>query len=99
MMVQFSREFEEICVKKFEPDSKIGILSSVSPEGYPHLALITSISVKTKKTLMWGQFSRGLSKTYLADNPRTGFLVVSPGSVLVDRQDPPFGQRGQGGRF
>jgi hypothetical protein len=77
MMVQFSKEFEEICVKKFEPDSKIGLLASVSPEGYPHLALITSISVKTNKTLMWGQFSRGLSKTYLADNPKTGFLVVS----------------------
>jgi hypothetical protein len=78
MMVRFSKEFEDICVKKFEPDSKIGLLSSVSPDGYPHLALITSISVKTKKTLMWGQFSRGLSKTYLADNPKTGFLVVSP---------------------
>ncbi|MFP3089547.1 pyridoxamine 5'-phosphate oxidase family protein [Treponema sp. TIM-1] len=77
-MVRFSGEFEEICAKKFEPDSKIGILSSVSPDGYPHLSLITSIGVKTKKTLMWGQFSRGLSKTYLADNPKTGFLVVSP---------------------
>lgn len=77
-MVQFSREFEEICVKKFEPDSKIGILSSIAPDGYPHMALITSLSVKSKKTLMWGQFSRGLSKDYLAENPRTGFLVVSP---------------------
>ncbi|MDR2630653.1 MAG: pyridoxamine 5'-phosphate oxidase family protein [Spirochaetaceae bacterium] len=76
-MVKFSGEFEEICAKKFESDSKIGLLSSVAPDGYPHVALITSISVKTKKTLMWGQFSRGLSKTYLADNPKTGFLVIS----------------------
>jgi hypothetical protein len=78
IMVRFSGEFEEICVKKFEPDSKIGLFASVSPEGYPHPALITSLSVKNKGTLMWGQFSRGLSKTYLADNPKTGFLVVSP---------------------
>jgi hypothetical protein len=77
-MVRFSGEFEEICFKKFESDSKIGLLCSVAPDGYPHPALITSISVKNKKTLMWGQFSRGLSKTYLADNPKTGFLVVSP---------------------
>jgi hypothetical protein len=77
-MVQFSGEFEERCVKKFEPDNKIGILSSVAPDGYPHMALITSLSVKSKKALMWGQFSLGLSKAYLAENPKTGFLVVSP---------------------
>ncbi|MDR2741755.1 MAG: hypothetical protein LBB98_06325 [Treponema sp.] len=76
-MVRFSKEFEDVCVKKFEPDSKIGLLASVAPDGYPHLALITSLGVKNKNTLMWGQFSRGLSKTYLADNPKTGFLVVS----------------------
>ena len=77
-MVPFRKEFEDVCVKKFENDSKIGLLASVAPDGYPHIALISSISVKTKTSLMWGQFSRGLSKAYLRSNPRTGFLVVSP---------------------
>ncbi|MDR2159568.1 MAG: hypothetical protein LBP23_05840 [Treponema sp.] len=77
-MVQFRKEFEETCTKKFENDSKIGLLAAVAPDGYPHIALISSLSVKTKTSLMWGQFSRGLSKAYLKDNPRTGFLVVSP---------------------
>jgi hypothetical protein len=75
-MVVFNNEFDDFCAKKFENDSKIGILSSVAPDGYPHMALISSLSVKSKKELMWGQFSQGLSKAYLKDNPKTGFLVV-----------------------
>jgi hypothetical protein len=50
----------------------------VAGDGYPHVSLISSISVKSKTVLMWGQFSQGLSKAYLEDNPKTGFLVISP---------------------
>jgi len=74
----FKKEFEEDCRKKFEIDSKIGLLSSIAPDGYPHITLISSINVKDPKTFMWGQFSWGLSKEYLKDNPKTGFLVLSP---------------------
>jgi hypothetical protein len=76
MMVVFSGEFDDFCSKKFENDSKIGILASVAADGYPHMALISSLSVKSKKTLMWGQFSQGCVKAYLKENPKTGFLVV-----------------------
>ncbi|MDR1373452.1 MAG: pyridoxamine 5'-phosphate oxidase family protein [Treponema sp.] len=77
-MIRYGKEFEAACVKKFESDSKIGLLASVAGDGYPHIALISSISVKSPRVLMWGQFSRGLYKTWLKDNPKTGFLVVSP---------------------
>jgi hypothetical protein len=76
MMVVFNDEFEDRCGTQFENDSKIGILASVAPDGYPHMALISSLSVKSKKKLMWGQFSQGSVKAYLKDNPKTGFLVV-----------------------
>jgi hypothetical protein len=77
-MIRFGKEFETECTKVFESDSKIGLLCSLSPEGYPHVSLITSISVKNPTTMMWGQFSQGLSKEYLKGNPKTGFFVVSP---------------------
>ena len=77
-MIEYRKEFEENCRHFFASDSKIGLLCSIAPDGYPHIALISSISVKDSKTLMWGQFSRGLSKKYILDNPKTGFLVVSP---------------------
>jgi hypothetical protein len=76
-MVVFNKEFDDVCSRKFASDSKVGILASVAPDGYPHPALITSLSVKSKTVLMWGQFSQGSVKTYLKDNPKTGFLVVS----------------------
>ncbi|MDR3216243.1 MAG: hypothetical protein LBT55_02350 [Clostridiaceae bacterium] len=78
-MVKFNKELEERCFTDFEPDGKIGILSSVAPDGYPHMALITTIMAKTKTSIMWGQFTQGLSKKYLVDNKKTGFLVVDTG--------------------
>ena len=77
-MIAFRKEFEDNCKEIFESDSKIGLLCSVAPDGYPHVALISSIGVKDSKALIWGQFSRGLSKDYLKDNPKTGFAVVTP---------------------
>ena len=74
----FRTEFEDKCQKIFDSDSKIGLLSTISGDGYPHITLISSISVKDSSTLMWGQFSQGLSKDNLKNNPKSGFLVVSP---------------------
>jgi len=76
-MTTYVKEFEDSCAAQFASDTKVGILCSVSPEGYPHMALITTISVRSKTSLMWGQFSSGLSKDYLTTNPKCGFLVVS----------------------
>jgi len=77
-MLTFRKEFEDNCREIFESDSKIGFLCTVAPDGYPHITLISSISVKNSKTLMWGQFSSGLSKDYLKKNPKTAFAVVLP---------------------
>ena len=76
--LSFRKEFDENNQKAFGNGKKTGLLCTVAPDGYPHISLISSISVKNKKTLMWGQFSQGLSKEYIKDNAKTGFLVVSP---------------------
>jgi hypothetical protein len=81
-MIQFSKILDDACFSKWTTDSKIGVLASVSPEGYPHMALITSLMAKTATTLMWGQFSRGLSKKHLETNPKTGFAVVTPDMLM-----------------
>jgi hypothetical protein len=77
-MIEYQKEFEDQCATQFANDLKVGLLASVSPEGYPHAALITTITVKTKKSFTWGQFSAGLVKDYLQTNPKTGFLVIGP---------------------
>ena len=75
---QLSRED----VARFERDAKIGLLATVGPQGLPHVSLITSIQAKSGDQLMFGQFCEGLSKTHVKDNPRTGFLVMSPEKEL-----------------
>jgi hypothetical protein len=71
--VQLSRED----MGAFEESAKIALLATVSPQGLPHLSLITSIQGKSPGQLMFGQFSQGLSKTHVKENPRVGFLVMS----------------------
>jgi hypothetical protein len=61
----------------FEESAKIGLVATVDPQGLPHVSLITSIQAKDPGQLMFGQFSEGLSKAHVKDNPRTAFLVMS----------------------
>ena len=64
-------------IKAFEPEAKIGLLATVSPEGLPHLTLITTLQAKTPTQLMWGQFCEGHSKNNVRDDPHVAFLVMS----------------------
>ena len=72
------RSFAEADVKAFERDAKIGLLATVDADHRPHLTLITSLQAKGPRALMFGQFTEGLSKVHVRDDPHTGFLVMSP---------------------
>ena len=61
-------------MQAFEPAEKIGILASISNENLPHISLITSIMANTSNQLTIGEFSKGLSKEYIKNNPKIGFL-------------------------
>jgi hypothetical protein len=73
--------FETSDLPALEPTTKVGLLATVSPEGLPHVSLITSIQAKTPRQLMWGQFTEGLSKKHVRQNPKTAFLMLT-----VDRK-------------
>ena len=64
-------------IQAFEPEAKIGILATVTPEGAPHVTLITSLRAKSPTELMFGQFCEGRSKGNLRSNPRVAFAVMS----------------------
>lgn len=64
-------------MKAFEPEAKIGLIATVNGEGLPHVTLISSVRAKSKRKLMFGQFSEGLSKVHVKDNPKLGFLVLT----------------------
>jgi len=64
-------------LKAFEPTEKIGLLATVNPAGLPHVTMITALQAKTPTQLVWGQFTEGLSKHHVKENPRTAFLIMT----------------------
>lgn len=63
--------------EKFAVTGKIGLIASISPEGYPHIAFINTIQALSEDEIIWGEFIHGKSKIYLLDNPKAGFLVLN----------------------
>jgi hypothetical protein len=59
------------------PFMKIGVLATITPEGYPHLTMISSLRPNTPTELTWGQFVEGRSKQYIRQNPKVGFLMMT----------------------
>jgi hypothetical protein len=55
---------------------KIGLLSSVTPQGLPHITLLTTLMACSPSQLAFGQFVEGESKQYLRQNPKVGFLLM-----------------------
>ena len=56
---------------------KIGILGTVTPEGLPHLTMISTLKASSPTQMAFGQFMEGRSKEYLRQNPRAGWLIMS----------------------
>ena len=73
----FSNTIDETSIHMMENDSKVGVLATEDESGYPHLSFISSIQAFGNQALTFGQFSAGLSKRFILDRPRVGFLALS----------------------
>lgn len=69
--------FDRADLKEFEPEAKVGLISTINPEGLPHITLITALQAKGTKQLIWGQFTEGMSKNNVLHNPNTAFLIMT----------------------
>jgi hypothetical protein len=69
--------FCESDIQALEPTMKVGLVATVTPEGLPHLTLIASLQANTPTELIFGQFTEGLSKRFIRENPKVGFLVMT----------------------
>jgi hypothetical protein len=70
-------EFSPADIKALEPMLKVGLLATVNGEGLPHITLISSLRANTPSQVIWGQFTEGLSKRYICETPKAGFLVMT----------------------
>ena len=68
-------------IQTLDVELKVGILGTVNGAGLPHLTMISSLRPYSAQGLVWGQFTEGLSKKFIRQNPKAGFLIMS-----LDRQ-------------
>lgn len=59
------------------PALKIGLLATLTHEGFPHITMLSSLMACGAKQLCFGQFTEGLSKKHILNNPKTGFMIMS----------------------
>jgi hypothetical protein len=69
--------FSAADLQSFAVPMKIGLLATVNPQGLPHLTLISTLQGSAPQTVTWGQFTEGLSKRHVRQNPRTGFMIMT----------------------
>ncbi len=68
---------DEASARMMGNDSKVGVLATADENGYPHLTFLSSIQALGETGLTFGQFAAGLSKQFITERPRVGFLVLS----------------------
>ena len=69
--------FTEQDIRDLDVELKVGLLATITPQGEPHLTMLSSIRPYSANKLVWGQFTEGLSKEYILENPQCGFLIMS----------------------
>ena len=69
-------KFSDEDMRDLSAAMKVGILGTVTPQGLPHLTLITTLMASTPDSVVWGQFMEGTSKKHVLENPKTGFMVM-----------------------
>ncbi len=70
------KEFSAEDIKGLSATMKVGILGTVTTEGLPHITLITTLMACSPTGMVWGQFMEGVSKQYIRQNPKAGFLIM-----------------------
>src|ERR1035437_869392 len=69
--------FSEEDIQSTKPELKIGLLATVTPQGLPHVTLLSSLMACGPAQMCFGQFTEGMSKKHILLNPKVGFLIMS----------------------
>ncbi|MFX1274088.1 MAG: pyridoxamine 5'-phosphate oxidase family protein [Promethearchaeota archaeon] len=73
----WSSELTEEAIEFTATELKLALLATIDHRGWPHLTLITYNRAKTNNQIVWGQFTEGLSKKYVIENPKQGILYMN----------------------
>jgi hypothetical protein len=79
---EIHKSFSDMDIKNQQLELKVGILSTVNPDGLPHLTMVSTLQACSPTQLVWGQFTEGLSKEFIRENPKVGFLVMTLDKIV-----------------
>lgn len=71
------KTFSDEEIEAFKPMLKIGLLATVTPEGLPHLTLLSTLKAAGEKVLTCGQFIGGKCFQFVRQNPKIGWIVMT----------------------
>lgn len=64
-------------IKAFAITMKIGLVATVDDQGEPHITVLSTLSGKDPKTMMFGKFVKGTSTDHLLARPKAGFFIMN----------------------
>ena len=64
-------------IQNTQPEMKVGLLATVTLAGLPHVTLLSSLMACGPEQMCFGQFTEGMSKKHILNNPKVGFLIMS----------------------
>jgi len=77
MTRQHLTTFSEEDIQSTQPEMKVGLLATVTPEGLPHVTMLSTVMACGPAQVCFGQFTEGMSKKHILNDPKTGFLIMS----------------------
>lgn len=69
--------FTEEEIRILQPNEKIALVGTINPEGFVHVSLLSSLMPLDSNHMAFGEFTKGLSKEYIKENPKIGFLILT----------------------
>ncbi|MHA1291215.1 MAG: pyridoxamine 5'-phosphate oxidase family protein [Promethearchaeota archaeon] len=75
--VHWTPELSEKAVNFTQPDIMLKLIATIDERNWPHLTIITNNRAISKNKIVWGEFSKGLSKKNVLNNPKQGILFMS----------------------
>ncbi|MHA1149122.1 MAG: hypothetical protein ACTSR8_12860 [Promethearchaeota archaeon] len=76
-LIRWSSELSKKTLEFTQPEIMMKLIATVDDRGWPHLTVITSNRAVSQNTIVFGEFSKGLSKKYTVENKKIGLIYMS----------------------
>jgi hypothetical protein len=73
----WNQEFDEKAYELSRLEFAAKFVSTIDHRGWPHITFIAFNRAIAKDKLVWGQFTEGLSKKYVKENPKQGICMMT----------------------